>query len=257
MASSAATVSTMSSIASAATVSSALSAATVSIASAMRLAALRLQRPTGRGVSSAAASMASSCRASRCRRLLDGLRGRRSIAAAAAPRWRLVGRDRLDDLLDRLGGAASSAYSAAATVSIVSAMTSSAAATLSSFAAAASRSAAISSAAAASRSGLVLGDGLDDVGDGLGGDGLLGSFRLDGELDDIGVGRVGALGLSQLLADLGEGGRERVVDAALRLLDRVAHRVATLRARSALAARARTTADRAPGPGEPAAPRPA
>ena len=100
---------------------------------------------------------------------------------------------------------------------------------------------------------LVLGDGLDDRLDLVGREGLLDRLVL-GDRVDHGVDLVGREGLldrlvlgdglddlvdlggGQLLADLGEGRGERVVDPALGLLDRIRHRVAALRARPALGA---------------------
>ena len=64
------------------------------------------------------------------------------------------------------------------------------------------------------------------------GEGLLDRLVLGDRLDDL-----VDLGGGELLADLGERGGERVVDAALGLLDRVRHRVAALGSRPALGAR--------------------
>ena len=78
-----------------------------------------------------------------------------------------------------------------------------------------------------------------------------------GGLDDIlggvrGDVLVGTLGGGELLADLGERRGQRVVDAALGLLDRVTHRVAAFLARSALARAARRLRRRAGGDRAPA-----
>ena len=126
---------------------------------------------------------------------------------------------------------------------------------------------------------LVLGDGLDDAGDLVGREGILDRLVLgDGlgdRVDPIRGGRLfdGLLGRqlvddsvdlggSELLADLGEGGGERVVDPALGLLDRVRHRVAALGSRTPFLARCAGCARDARGAGLDdragrAAPRPA
>ena len=83
---------------------------------------------------------------------------------------------------------------------------------------------------------------LVDLGDGLGRDRLLDQVGLELDLGDVGDGighdgpfddiRPSRVLLGDLLADLGEGGGERVVDAALRLLDGLGAVVSsTLRAR--------------------------
>ena len=98
---------------------------------------------------------------------------------------------------------------------------------------------------------------LDDCVDPIRGDrlfgGLLGRQLVDDLVD---------LGGSELLADLGEGGGERVVDPTLGLLDRVRHRVAALGSRTPFLARRAGCGRDARGAGlddraGPAAPRPA
>ena len=144
----------------------------------------------------------------------------------------LVGRDLLHDRLDRSGGGrfqlglvrgdglddldlarlplpVSRAASSDATVSTISAMSSAAvASSVASSSATASTTSATSSVAAASSAASAA----------------------------VAATSV-AFGLGQLLADLGEGGGQGVVDPALGLLDRIGHRVAALRARSALGSR--------------------
>ena len=110
--------------------------------------------------------------------------------------------------------------------------------------------------------------GSSDLGRGLGG-GLgrprparLGAAVLGCGLDVVLVGRPTAarrLGLGDLLADLGEGRGQRVVDAALGLLDRLARVVTALAsgADAARAVRAPRCATGAAGSGRPGPPRPA
>ncbi len=158
----------------------------------------------------------------------------------------LVGGDLLDDRLDRLGrglGLPRRRLVGSATPLGDSSTSTSSAAKASSIAS--------SSATVSTTVDLVGGEGLLDrlvLGDGL-------DDRLDPRprrpprrlvLGD-GLDDLVDLGRGELLADLGERGRERVVDPALGLLDRVGHRVAALRARPALrraARRARPDAGR-------------
>ena len=207
--SSAATVSTISSIASAATASS------VASASAM-------VSTTSTAASSRGSSLASLAAAASPRRSISSAAGRLEL--------RLVGGDALDDLLDRLGRGASSTprprrrlrrrrrpRRAASSI-------------------ARPRRRSRRSPRRPRRRQLPRpprrGDGLDDLLDHLGGRGLL-DDSLGGDL----VTQLIHLGGGELLADLGERRGEGVVDAALRLLDRVRHRVATVGARPALGAR--------------------
>ncbi len=186
----------------------------------------------------------------------------------------LVGGDGLDDLLDRLGGLRFLGLLGGRDgLDDLDGRPRSAASSLASLAAAASSRRSISSAAAVSSTAssaatsstiswigvggdgllgrLVAGDGLDDLLDRLGGRGLL-DVLVGGDL----VTQLVHLGGGELLADLGERRGEGVVDAALRLLDRVRHRVAAVGARPALGAR-RHRVHSARRPGGPAAPRPA